>query len=110
MKAIAYKHSLPIDHPESLLDIELPQPNAEGSDLLVKVHAIAVNPVDFKIRQNVEPEPGQYKVLGWDTVGEVVATGQSTTQFKPGDQVFYAGDLNRQGGNCLLYTSPSPRD
>ncbi|MEQ9464895.1 MAG: zinc-binding alcohol dehydrogenase family protein [Haliea sp.] len=100
MKAIAYKHSLPIDHPESLLDIELPQPNAEGCDLLIRVNAIAVNPVDYKIRQNVAPEPGQYKVLGWDTVGEVVATGKSATQFKPGDQVFYAGDLNRQGGNA----------
>lgn len=100
MKAIAYQQSLPIDHSESLLDIELPQPNAEGHDLLVKVNAVAVNPVDYKIRQNVAPESGQYKVLGWDTVGEVVATGQSATQFKPGDQVFYAGDLNRQGGNA----------
>lgn len=100
MKAVGYHQSLPIDHPEALLDIELPQPNAQGHDLLVKVNAIAVNPVDYKIRQHVAAESGQYKVLGWDTVGEVVATGESASQFKPGDQVFYAGDLNRQGANA----------
>ena len=100
MKAVGYTHSLPINDPESLIDIELPQPNANGHDLLVKIHAIAVNPVDFKIRQNVAPTDGGHKVLGWDAVGEVVATGEAATLFKPGDVVFYAGDLNRQGSNA----------
>jgi zinc-binding alcohol dehydrogenase family protein len=100
MKAIGYTKSLPIKDPESLIDIELPQPIASGRDLLVKVKAIAVNPVDYKIRQRVAPAEGEYKVLGWDAVGEVVATGEAATQFKPGDRVFYAGDLNRQGGNA----------
>ena len=100
MKAIAYTKSLPINDPESLTDIELPQPIATGRDLLVKVKAIAVNPVDYKIRQNVAPTDGQYKVIGWDAVGEVVATGEAVTQFKPGDAVYYAGDLNRQGSNA----------
>ena len=100
MKAVGYTRSLPINDPESLTDIELPQPTATGHDLLVKVAAIAVNPVDYKIRQNVSPAEGQYKVLGWDAVGEVVATGEAATQFKPGDLVYYAGDLNRQGSNA----------
>ena len=100
MKAIGYTKSLPINDPESLTDIELPQPVASGRDLLVKVKAIAVNPVDYKIRQNVAPDDGNYKVIGWDAVGEVVATGESATQFKPGDAVYYAGDLNRQGTNA----------
>jgi len=100
MKAIGYIESLPISHTESLIDIELPQPKASGRDLLVKVKAIAVNPVDYKIRQFFACEDGNYKVLGWDAVGEVVATGEEVSQFKPGDVVFYAGDLTRQGCNA----------
>lgn len=97
MKAIGYSQSLPVSNPESLLDIELPQPIASGRDLLVKVQAIAVNPVDYKIRQNVANEDGSYKVIGWDAVGEVIATGEEVANFKPGDTVYYAGDLNRAG-------------
>ena len=100
MKAVGYIQSLPIDNPESLIDIELPQPIATGHDLLVKVKAVAVNPVDYKIRQNVSASEGEYKVLGWDAVGEVVATGEQATRFQPGDVVYYAGDLNRQGSNA----------
>jgi len=100
MKAIGYLKSLPIDDADSLIDIELPQPKASGHDLLVKVKAIAVNPVDYKIRQRMAPEDGSYKVIGWDAVGEVVATGEAVTQFKPSDVVYYAGDLNRSGSNA----------
>jgi len=100
MKAVGYSKSLPINEPESLTDFELPQPIATGHDLLVKVKAIAVNPVDYKIRQRVSPAEGEHKVLGWDAVGEVVATGEVATRFKPGDVVYYAGDLNRQGSNA----------
>ncbi|MCX2794012.1 alcohol dehydrogenase catalytic domain-containing protein [Microbulbifer thermotolerans] len=87
MKAVGYKRALPITDRESLLDIELPQPVASGHDLLVKVRAIAVNPVDYKVRQNVPAEEGQYKVIGWDAVGEVIATGEKVSLFQPGDQV-----------------------
>jgi len=100
VKAVAYAKSLPIDDPESLTDIELPQPIASGRDLLVKVRAIAANPVDYKIRHNVSPADGDHKVLGWDAVGEVIATGEAATRFKPGDRVYYAGDLNRPGSNA----------
>jgi len=100
MKAIGYTRALPVTDTESLVDIELPQPVASGRDLLVKVRAIAVNPVDYKIRQNVSADEGQYKVIGWDAVGEVVATGEQVTLFQPGDQVFYAGDLTRSGSNA----------
>jgi len=100
MKAIGYTQSLPISNPESLIDIELPQPTASGHDLLVRIKSIAVNPIDYKIRQNVAPEENDYKIIGWDAVGEVVAIGESVSQFKPGDRVFYAGDFNRQGSNA----------
>lgn len=100
MKAIGYQKSLPITDKDSLVDIELPQPIATGQDLLVKVQAIAVNPVDYKIRQRMANEDGSYKVIGWDAVGEVIAVGDQVTEFKPGDAVYYAGDLNRAGSNA----------
>lgn len=100
MKAIGYSASLPVTDPKSLEDIELPQPVARGRDLLVRVRAIAVNPVDTKVRQRAAPEAGEYKVLGWDAVGEVVAAGDAVTRFQPGDQVYYAGDVTRQGSNA----------
>ncbi len=100
MKAIAYQKSLPISEPTALIDVELAQPVAIGHDLLVAIKTIAVNPVDYKIRQNIEPEPDAYKVLGWDAVGEVVATGEKVTMFTPGDVIYYAGDLTRQGSNA----------
>lgn len=100
MKAIGYTQSLPISDTSSLTDVEVAQPIATGRDLLVKVKAIAVNPVDYKIRQNMAPAAGETKIIGWDAVGEVVATGEAASHFKPGDTVFYAGDLNRQGSNA----------
>ena len=100
MKAIGYQQSLSINDAASLVDIEMPQPTASGHDLLVRVKSIAVNPVDCKIRQNVSPTNGEFKVIGWDAVGEVVAIGELATNFKLGDKVFYAGDLNRQGTNA----------
>jgi zinc-binding alcohol dehydrogenase family protein len=100
MKAIGYTKSLPVTDPGCLVDIELPQPVASGRDLLVRIRAIAANPVDYKIRQRFASEDGNYRVLGWDAVGEIVATGEAATQFKPGDVVYYAGDLNRQGSNA----------
>jgi zinc-binding alcohol dehydrogenase family protein len=100
MKAIGYKKSLPISDIDSLVDIEIPQPIATGQDILVKISAIAVNPVDYKIRQNKPSETDDYKVIGWDAVGEIVAMGESATKFQLGDKVYYAGDLNRQGSNA----------
>ena len=99
MKAIALTHYLPIDDPHSLVDVELDKPKPNGHDLLVATKAIAVNPVDYKVRapkNKVEPSP---KVLGYDAAGVVEAVGSDVTLFKPGDEVFYAGDITRQGSN-----------
>ena len=103
MKAVAYRKSLPIDHADSLIDIELPAPQPEGRDLLVEVKAISVNPVDVKIRTNAPPAEGQAKVIGWDAAGVVKAVGPDATLFKPGDEVWYAGDLTRPGTNSELH-------
>ncbi|MBY0240753.1 MAG: zinc-binding alcohol dehydrogenase family protein [Burkholderiaceae bacterium] len=103
MKAIAYHASLPIDHADALVDIELPAPHVSGRDLLVEVKAVSVNPVDTKIRRNVAPGEGQAKVLGWDAAGIVKAVGPDVTLFKAGDAVWYAGDLTRPGTNSELH-------
>jgi zinc-binding alcohol dehydrogenase family protein len=100
MKAVAYLQSLPIDHADALLDADLPEPTASGRDLRVRVSAISVNPVDTKIRRGVTPTGGQPKVLGWDAVGVVDAVGEAVTLFKPGDRVWYAGEVTRAGSNA----------
>lgn len=99
MKAIAYRHSLPIDDPNSLIDVELPMPQVSGHDLLVKVAAVSVNPVDCKVRRNVDPQ-GSTKILGWDACGTVAALGSEVSLFKVGDAVYYAGDITRSGSNA----------
>lgn len=99
MKAVAYQHSLAVDKPNSLIDIELDKPVPTSRDLLVNVEAISVNPVDYKIRQNVDPQ-GDNKILGWDAVGTVVEVGEEVSLFKIGDKVYYAGDINRSGTNA----------
>ena len=100
MKAIGYTQSLPVTNVESLIDFEMPQPTATGRDLLVKVKAIAVNPADWKVRLYMPPAEGETKVIGWDAVGEVIATGDEVTNFKAGDIVYYAGDITRPGSNA----------
>lgn len=102
MKAIGYQQSLPITAEGALLDIELPAPVAHARDLLVSVKAISVNPVDTKVRQRAQPPAGEFKVLGWDAAGVVQAVGPEVTLFKPGDEVWYAGALARQGSNAEM--------
>lgn len=100
MKAVALTRYLAIDDPESLIDVELPKPVATGRDLLVRVEAVSVNPVDTKQRApkpGIEPTP---RVLGYDAAGIVEAVGDAVTLFKPGDEVYYAGDITRPGSNA----------
>ncbi len=103
MRAVAYKQPQPISAETSLIDIELPTPEAKGRDLLVEVKAVSVNPVDIKVRANVAPPEGEYKIIGWDAAGIVRAVGSEVTMFKPGDEVFYAGAINRGGSNAEFH-------
>lgn len=103
MKSVAYQVAGSLDRPEALVDIEQEKPMATGRDLLVAVRAVSVNPVDTKIRRGVSAAPDGWKVLGWDAVGEVIETGEAVTRFKPGDQVFYAGALDRPGANSEFH-------
>jgi NADPH:quinone reductase len=99
MKAIGLYHYLPIDNPESLLDLEIEKPTPTGHDLLVNVKAVSVNPVDIKVRAPKAQEEKPARILGWDAAGVVEAVGSSCILFKPGDEVYYAGDITRQGSN-----------
>ncbi|GBF74895.1 NADPH:quinone reductase [Paenibacillus sp. 598K] len=99
MKAVGLKRYLPIEDPESLLDIELPVPAPEGHDLLVEVKAVSVNPVDTKVRAPKDKVETDYRILGYDAAGVVTAVGDQVTLFKPGDEVYYAGSILRPGSN-----------
>ncbi len=103
MRAVGYQRSLPADDPEALVDIELPMPEPEGRDLLVGIRAVSVNPVDTKVRLRAAPEPGGWKVLGYDAAGVVIAAGPEARLFKPGDAVYYAGSIARQGTNAEFH-------
>ncbi len=100
MKAVGYRASLPISDASALVDLELPVPEPGPRDLRVAVRAVSVNPVDTKVRQRAAPADGQARILGFDAVGTVDAVGPEVTLFRPGDEVFYAGVINRPGTNA----------
>jgi len=103
MKAVAYRQNLPIEHADSLLDVELPDPpRPTGHDLRVRVQAVSVNPLDTKVRRGSAPPDGQFKVLGWDASGFVESVGDAVTSLRAGDRVWYAGDITRPGSNAEL--------
>lgn len=103
MKAVGYSKSLPIADPQSLQDVELPKPTADGRDILVRVEAISVNPVDTKVRRRQEPVDGEVAVLGWDVAGVVEAVGDGVEMFRAGDEVWYAGAIDRPGCNSEFH-------
>ncbi|WP_284776757.1 zinc-binding alcohol dehydrogenase family protein [Agrobacterium sp. lyk4-40-TYG-31] len=103
MRAIGYKSAKPITEADALVDLDVSVPEAGGHDLLVEVKAVSVNPVDTKVRRNQPPEEGQARILGFDAAGIVKAVGEGVTLFKPGDEVFYAGAINRPGSNSELH-------
>src|SRR5689334_20238557 len=104
MKAVGYRqHALPISDPRALEDLALPDPEAPaGRDLLVRVHAVSVNPRDLKSRMSLAASAGKPVVLGYDASGVVEAAGPDVQLFRPGDAVFYAGVLDRPGSNAEL--------
>ena len=114
MKAVGFRQGGPLEREDSLIDIEVADPSPGPRDLLVRVHAVSVNPVDTKVRGGAKPaeEP---MVLGYDAAGVVEAVGADVTLFAPGDEVFYAGTIKRPGTNAELHVvderivGPKPR-
>lgn len=99
MKAVAFTHSLPITAEEALVDIDVSEPTPRRHDVLVEVRAVSVNPVDTKIRRRNEPL-GEPRILGFDAAGIVRQVGANVTQFGIGDEVYYAGAVDRPGSNA----------
>lgn len=102
MNAVGYTEHLPISEEKSLFDFKTVKPTPTGHDLLVKIEAIAVNPVDISTRKNEKEQIDQNnpKILGWDALGEVVDCGDEVRLFKKGERVFYAGAIDRPGSNA----------
>ncbi|MBA1155073.1 zinc-binding alcohol dehydrogenase family protein [Microvirga mediterraneensis] len=103
MRAVGYQQSLAIDQDASLVDIDLPRPEPGSRDLLVEIRAVSLNPVDTKVRMRAQPEPGGWKVLGFDAAGIVRGTGREGSLFREGDEGFYAGAITRQGTNAEFH-------
>lgn len=99
MKAIGFSEHLDIKDPKSLFEFETPKPTPKGHDLLVKVNAVSVNPVDVGVRRNGHGKLSKPKIIGWDACGIVEKVGSKVSLFSPGDRVYYAGSFKRSGSN-----------
>ena len=99
MKAIAVDRYLPTNDPNCFVEIELDKPQVRKRDLLVRVKAVSVNPVDCKVRASLKDKQNEPRILGWDAAGIVEEVGEETSLFKVGDEVYYAGSIIRPGSN-----------
>lgn len=95
MKAVIVKGGSKAQDSNAFTLKEIPVPEPAEQDLLVRVMALAMNPVDTKVRARSTDD----RVLGWDVCGVIEKIGASVSGFKTGDQVFYAGDVTRPGCN-----------
>ena len=103
MKAVGFTHYLPIENESAFLDLNVEKPQPEGRDILVNVKAIAINPVDTKVRAPKDKVEETPRIIGYDASGVVEAVGPDVTLFKPGDEVYYAGDITRSGTNAEFH-------
>ena len=106
VKAVLAREPLPADDPRCLFDADVPPPPApRGHDLLVRVEAVSVNPLDCKVRMDTyggHRADGGERILGWDAAGTVEAVGEEARLFRPGDAVYYAGSILRPGSDAEL--------
>lgn len=103
MKAVGFTHYLPIENESAFLDLNVEKPQPEGRDILVNVKAVAINPVDTKVRAPKDKVEETPRIIGYDASGVVEAVGPDVTLFKPGDEVYYAGDITRSGTNAEFH-------
>jgi len=114
MKTIAVFEALPSSDPNCFVVVEQDIPEAAGRDLLIRIDAVSVNPVDSKDRLGISGRRDTPLILGWDACGEVIATGDQVENFKVGDKVISAGDISRQGSYAQFQlvderiTAPKP--
>lgn len=102
MKAIGVTRYLPTEDPDCFVEKDIEKPAAAGRDLLVEVKAVSVNPVDTKIRKS-KANDGTFRILGWDVSGTVVETGQDCSFFRKGDDVYFSGNISKNGANSEFH-------
>jgi NADPH2:quinone reductase len=103
MKAVGFTHYLPIEDESAFLDLDIEKPQPEGRDILVNIKAVAINPVDTKVRAPKDKVEETPRIIGYDASGVVEAVGSDVVLFKPGDEVYYAGDITRSGTNAEFH-------
>ena len=109
MKAIGFFKCDSQTGAESLRDIDIPKPSPTGRDLLVKIEAVSINPVDVKTRSRVPADKKDATILGFDGAGVVESVGDQVRNFKPGDECFMPARSYAQvpTRNITLSTSES---
>jgi zinc-binding alcohol dehydrogenase family protein len=103
LKAVGYRAAGPVSADDSLVDLELPAPQPGPRDLRVAIKAVSVNPADVQMRARVAPPEGEARILGFDAAGVVDTVGSEVALFRPGDEVFYAGAMDRPGTDSELH-------
>lgn len=103
MKAVGFTHYLPVEDTNAFLDLGIEKPTPTGRDILVVVKAVAVNPVDTKVRGPKDKVEETARIIGYDASGVVEAVGPDATLCQPGDEVYYAGDITRSGTNAEFH-------
>src|ERR1700692_1143451 len=99
MKALVYETAHTLDNFAIELQ-EVAEPTVREFDVLVEIHAIAINPGATFFRRTRSAEPGGRVLLGWEFAGVVIETGSAVRNFKAGDRVFGTGDLSRDGSRA----------
>lgn len=100
MKAWGIRNNRLVTEEKCFEEFSCPVPQPGPHDVLVKIHAVGVNPVDTKVRAMQKEMLETPRILGWDASGEVVEVGEAVTRFRAGDMVYYAGDITRPGCNA----------
>jgi len=99
MKAVGFT----TDDPQSLVDFETSDPRPGPHDLLVKINAVGLNPLDVRLRAAAKTPLSHPRILGWDAAGTVEGMGPEVGGFELGDAVYYAGSTGRPGCNSELH-------
>jgi NADPH:quinone reductase len=93
--------------PSSLRIGELKDPVPASDEVLVRVHATSLNPVDFKVAAIGSDRWRYPHVLGVDAAGVIDRAGHNVTDWQPGERVFYHSTWRRDGTYAELNTVPS---
>jgi len=100
MKAVGYEQCGAIERKNALIDVVIDDPKIGANDVLVAVYGVGVNPVDTKIRTRRAPAAKSIDILGWDAADVILSVGENVHDFREGDEVWYAGAVNRPGCNA----------